>query len=110
MKEGIFHVTETTPVIAPHNPATTNPPTAAGNGPHPRLTTAPLTAEPATASTEPTDKSLPPIINTNVIPTDITSRSGISLVIVLNVFAVRKCLEMVPNRTIIADNAVDSPT
>ncbi|MDR8957512.1 hypothetical protein FEP76_06041 [Burkholderia multivorans] len=61
------------------------PISAAGSGPHCHFSAATLTIDAASASTEPTDRSIPAMISTNVIPTDITTRSGIWFAIVLNV-------------------------
>lgn len=61
------------------------PSKAAGNTlqPQPRIAT--LTADAARANTEPTDRSMPPMISTKVMPTDNTIKSGIWLASVLSV-------------------------
>jgi hypothetical protein len=85
MNDGIRHATVIEPVIVPANAATAMPSKAAGKTlqPQPRIAT--LTAEAASASTDPTDKSIPPMINTKVMPTASTITSGIWLARVLKV-------------------------
>ncbi|MCY1183031.1 hypothetical protein D9M73_236190 [compost metagenome] len=71
--------------MVPANAATAMPSRAAGSTPQPHPRIATLTVEAASASTEPTDRSMPPMINTKVMPTASTIRSGIWLARVLNV-------------------------
>lgn len=51
----------------------------------PQPSTATLTVDAASASTDPTDRSMPPMIRMNVMPTASTMRSGIWLAKVLKV-------------------------
>ena len=55
------------------------PSIAAGSTPQPQPSVARLTAEAARASTEPTERSMPPTIRMKVMPTASTTRSGIWL-------------------------------
>ncbi|MCY1418153.1 hypothetical protein D9M71_337040 [compost metagenome] len=73
------------PVMEPANAAHPIPNNAAGNTLQPQPSIATLTADAARASTEPTDRSIPPIIRTKVMPTASTIRSGIWLARVLKV-------------------------
>ncbi|MNY61171.1 hypothetical protein D3C86_1978230 [compost metagenome] len=65
------------PVTVPANAAAAMPSNAAGRTlqPQPRMAT--LTVEAASASTDPTDRSIPPMISTKVMPTARTIKSGI---------------------------------
>ncbi|MOA42216.1 hypothetical protein D3C78_1642460 [compost metagenome] len=85
MNDGIRQATVIEPVMLPASAATPMPSNAAGSTlqPQPRIAT--LTAEAARASTEPTERSMPPMINTKVMPTARTIRSGIWLARVLKV-------------------------
>ena len=85
MNEGMRQATVMLPVTVPANAATAMPSSAAGSTlqPQPRIAT--LTVEAARASTEPTDRSMPPMIRTKVMPTASTIRSGIWLARVLKV-------------------------
>jgi hypothetical protein len=85
MNDGIRQPTVTAPVSEPVTVATAMPLSAAGNGAHCHFSAATLTIDAASARTEPTDRSMPAMISTNVMPTDITTRSGIWFAIVLNV-------------------------
>ena len=73
------------PVMVPASAAQAMPNKAAGSTlqPQPRIAT--LTVDAARASTEPTDRSMPPMISTKVMPTASTIRSGIWLARVLKV-------------------------
>ncbi|MNM55793.1 hypothetical protein D3C81_669420 [compost metagenome] len=85
MNDGMRQATVTTPVILPASAAIAMPSTAEGSTPQPQPSIATLTVDAARASTEPTDRSMPPMISTNVMPTASTIRSGIWLARVLNV-------------------------
>ncbi|MNZ78369.1 hypothetical protein D3C78_969380 [compost metagenome] len=85
MNDGIRQATVIEPVILPANAATPMPNKAAGSTLQPQPSIATLTADAARASTEPTDRSMPPIISTKVMPTASTIRSGIWLARVLKV-------------------------
>ncbi|MNN90044.1 hypothetical protein D3C81_2079420 [compost metagenome] len=77
MNDGIRHATVIEPVTVPANAADAMPSNAAGRTlqPQPRMAT--LTVEAASASTDPTERSIPPMINTKVMPTARTIKSGI---------------------------------
>ncbi|MNI90713.1 hypothetical protein D3C73_1482720 [compost metagenome] len=75
--------------------------------PQPRIAT--LTVDAASASTEPTERSMPPMINTNVMPTASTIRSGIWLARVLKVSYDRKWLLRTENSAIMASKAPARP-
>ena len=62
---------------------------ASGSGRRHSTSAIASTAEPS-ASTEPTDRSMPPAIRTSVSPTAITVSAGIWLASVVNVSRVRK--------------------
>lgn len=85
MNDGIRQATVIDPVTVPASAATAMPSNADGSTlqPQPRIAT--LTVEAASASTEPTDRSMPPMISTKVMPTASTIRSGIWLARVLKV-------------------------
>jgi hypothetical protein len=92
MNEGILPHTLMTPLINPQTaPDNKQNGTAIQSGHSYRTINTPKTAEPS-ASTLPTDKSMPPMINTKVMPTAITVKSGMRLAIVLIVRAVKKLL------------------
>lgn len=79
MNEGIRQATVIEPVTQPARVAQAIPSIAAGSTPQPQPSVARLTAEAARASTEPTERSMPPTIRMNVMPTASTTRSGIWL-------------------------------
>ncbi|MNR19017.1 hypothetical protein D3C85_1357810 [compost metagenome] len=85
MNDGMRQATVIDPVMVPASAAAAMPSNAAGRTlqPQPRIAT--LTVEAASASTEPTDRSMPPMISTKVMPTASTIRSGIWLAKVLKV-------------------------
>ena len=85
MNDGIRHATVMEPVMVPANAAAAMPSSAAGRTLQPQPSVATLTVDAASASTEPTDRSMPPIISTNVMPTARTIKSGIWLASVLKV-------------------------
>src|SRR5471030_1056860 len=109
MNDGIRQATVIEPVMVPASAATAMPSNAAGKTlqPQPRIAT--LTAEAASASTEPTDRSIPPMINTNVMPTANTIKSGIWLARVLKVSYDRKWLLRAENSATIASKAPARP-
>ena len=90
INDGKRHATEISPVTAPQVSPTSKPNADAGKGPqcHTRMALAVAAAD--SASTEPTDKSMPAMINTNVMPMDITNRAGISLAIATKVALLQK--------------------
>ena len=85
MNDGIRQPTVTAPVMVPVSAAAATPSSADGNGPQPHFSAATLTTDAPSASTDPTDRSIPAMISKKVITTDINTRSGIWLAIVLNV-------------------------
>ena len=85
MNEGMRQPTVTAPVTHPVRVAPAMPSNAAGSAPQCHCNAATLVTAAPRASTEPTDRSMPAMISTNVMPTDITTRSGIWFAIVLNV-------------------------
>src|SRR5581483_2219852 len=91
MNDGMRQPTVTPPVTVPVSAAAATPINAEGTGPQPHLSAATLTTDAASARTEPTDRSIPAMIRTKVIPTDMTTKSGIWFAIVLNVSYVKKC-------------------
>src|SRR5471032_270013 len=109
MNDGMSHAKVMEPVIVPANAAQPMPSTAAGNTlqPQPRIAT--LTADAARAGTEPTDRSMPPMISTKVMPTANTIRSGIWLARVLKVSYERKWSLRNENNAIIASKAPAKP-
>lgn len=101
--------TVTPPVMLPARAATAMPSSAEGSTPQPQPSIATLTVEAASASTEPTDRSMPPMISTKVMPTASTIRSGIWLASVLKVPYDQKWLLRNENSTIIASKAPARP-
>ena len=88
--DGSDQVTLTRPLIAPHAaPAASAASNAIGNGTCHFTMSVPSTA-PDSASTEPTDRSIPPMTSTYVMPTAVSTVAGIWLAIVVNVFAEKK--------------------
>ncbi|MNN49963.1 hypothetical protein D3C81_1645250 [compost metagenome] len=85
------------------------PSNAEGNTPQPQPRMATLTVEAANASTDPTERSMPPMIKTKVMPTASTIRSGIWLASVLKVLYDRKWLLKTENSAIIASKAPARP-
>ena len=73
------------PVTQPVKVAPAMPSKAEGSAGQCHCNAAMLVSAAPSASTEPTDRSMPAMISTNVMPIDITTRSGIWLAIVLNV-------------------------
>ncbi len=109
MNEGIRQPTEIKPVTMPHRLATNTPSTAAANKGQPQRTIAIDSTEAASAITEPTERSMPPMISTNVMPTAITTSVGMSLDKVVNVAAVRKFSLNKENSTHMANSAPIRP-
>ncbi|MNE91987.1 hypothetical protein D3C80_1896650 [compost metagenome] len=109
MNEGMRQATVIEPVMVPARAAAAMPSRAAGSTlqPQPRMAT--LTVDAASANTEPTDRSMPPMINTKVMPTASTIKSGIWLARVLNVSYDRKWLLNNENSAIIASKAPARP-
>ncbi|MNZ66744.1 hypothetical protein D3C78_849750 [compost metagenome] len=109
MNDGMRQATVTAPVMLPASAATAMPSKAAGSTlqPQPRMAT--LTADAASASTDPTDRSMPPMISTKVMPTASTIRSGIWLARVLKVAYDQKWLLSNENSTIMASKAPARP-
>src|SRR6201996_7717425 len=105
MNDGMRHATVTSPVTAPVSAAAATPSSAEGNAGQCHFSAATLTTDAPSASTEPTDKSMLAMISTKVIPTDITTRSGIWFAIVTKVSYVRKCELSTENNAIIAISA-----
>ena len=97
MKEGSAHRAMTNPFSAPHatpvSPAST---IAAASGSRQSASATPSTA-PDRASTEPTDRSIPPVMTTSVMPVATRSTSGSWFAMVRTVVAVRKCSVAAPN-------------
>ncbi len=90
MKLGRRHATDTAPVTVPHTSPVARPSAAAtGTGScHCRMAAAVTAA--LSASTEPTERSMPAMISTKVMPTAITASAGISLAIEMKVSRVKK--------------------
>ena len=90
MKLGSRQATDTAPVIVPHTRPVSKPSAPAAHTfmPHSMMACAATPAD--RASTEPTDKSMPAMINTNVIPTAMTASAGISLAILTKVSLLQK--------------------
>ena len=109
MNEGMRQPTEMRPVVAPHRAATNMPSRAALHTGQPQCTTASDSTEAASAITEPTDRSMPPMISTNVMPTAITTRVGMLFDRVLNVARVKKFSLANENSTHMASKAPIRP-
>jgi hypothetical protein len=109
MNEGIPHPTVTRPFAAPAtSPAPSASGTAAINGqPHP-VSALPSSAL-LSASTDPTDRSIPPTTSTNVIPIAITTSAGIWFASVTSVTRVRKCSLSAPKSTSSSASTASSP-
>ena len=101
--------TEIRPVMAPQVAATSMPSMAALHTGQPQCTTASDRTEAASAMTEPTDRSMPPIIRMNVMPTAITTRVGILFDRVLRVARVKKFSLANENSTHMATSAPIRP-
>jgi hypothetical protein len=90
MNDGTAQRTVTKPLIRPAaRPIDRHTTTASSTGRCQSTSAIASTAEPS-ASTEPTDRSMPPAISTSVNPTAITVSAGIWLASVVNVSRVRK--------------------
>ena len=77
MNDGMLQCTLTNPLTSPATKPVATQISAAGASDHPQSVMAiPRTAAPS-AITEPTERSMPAMISTNVMPTAITIRSGI---------------------------------
>src|SRR5450830_1729085 len=109
INEGIRQPTEIRPVMEPHTAATSMPSRAELHTGQPQCTVASDSTEAAKAITEPTDKSMPPMIRTKVMPTAITTKVGISFDKVLRVARVKKFSLANENSTHIATSAPIRP-
>jgi hypothetical protein len=109
MKEGMRQCTETIPVSVPHSAATTTPSGAAAYSGQPQRTMAMDSMEAASAITEPTERSMPPMMRMKVMPTDITTSGGMSLESVMKVAALRKFSLRKANITHMASKAAIRP-
>ncbi len=90
MNDGTAQRTVTTPLIRPApRPSATQSAIASGSGRRHSTSAIASTAEPS-ASTDPTERSMPPAISTSVKPTEMTVSAGIWLASVVNVRPVRK--------------------
>ncbi len=109
MKLGSRQATDTAPVIAPQIRPVARPSSAAsGTGRcHCRMAAAATAA--LSASTEPTERSMPAMISTKVMPTAITASAGISLAMVTKVSTVRKYSLRLPNSAIMPSSTTARP-
>ena len=98
MKDGIDQPTLTSPLAKPQTRPALTPSAAAAHTGHCQSTMATPSRTAPNASTEPTDKSMPPTISTSVIPTAITVRSGLWLATVASVWSVKKWSHSALNR------------
>ena len=82
--------TVTPPFTSPAARPTASASPTAGPSPHPHCASATPRSAPLKASTDPTERSMPAMMRTNVIPTEITVRAGIWLASVAKVSGVKK--------------------
>ncbi|MNT00393.1 hypothetical protein D3C72_1348240 [compost metagenome] len=110
MKLGNRQATDTAPVTAPHSRPVISPsrPAAQGPSPHTRMACAATAAD--SASTDPTDRSMPARISTKVMPTAITASAGISLAMVTKVSLLQKYSERKLNSAIMPARTTSRPT
>ncbi len=109
MNEGSVHRTTIRPLAAPHaRPVSRHRTTPPARG-APQLTTAMPSTAPDKAITEPTDRSIPAMINTNVIPTAAMVTSATWLARVRKVACVRKLSAERPKTTISVTRAIVMP-
>src|SRR6218665_45422 len=89
MNEGRRQATAMVPVMVPHtSPVASASAAAAGTvQPHCTIAAADMAAG---RITEPTDRSMPAMISTKLMPTAITASAGISLAMVMKVSALQK--------------------
>ena len=110
MNEGIPHPTVTRPLAAPATqPDTEASGTAATSGQPHAVSALPSTAL-LSASTEPTERSIPPMTSTNVIPIAITASAGIWFASVTRVTRVRKWSLSAPNSASSSASTTSRPT
>jgi hypothetical protein len=109
MKLGRRQATETAPVTVPQTRPVASPSSAATGTEsfHSRMAAAVTAA--LSASTEPTDRSMPAMISTKVMPTAITASAGISLAMETKVSRVRKYSLIVPNSAIMPTSTTVRP-
>ena len=109
MKEGRRHATEIAPVMVPHtSPVSSASAAAAGTGQcHCRMAAAEVAAD--SAMTEPTDRSMPAMMSTNVMPTAITASAGISLAMVMKVSTLQKYSDIHENSPTMPASTANSP-
>ena len=90
MNDGNRHATLMAPVVVPHATPHTSPKATADGKFHCHDCSATAVRPLHSASTEPTDRSMPAITSTNVMPTDITSSAGTSFAMAVKVSRLRK--------------------
>ena len=90
MNEGIDQRTETMPLARPQIPPMPRQATSASQKGQAQSAMAIPRTHPERASTEPTDRSIPPITRTSVIPTETTVKSAIWLTMIRSVCPVQK--------------------
>src|SRR6218665_837502 len=78
------------PVMVPHTSPVASASAAAAGTVQPHCTIAAADMAAASAITEPTDRSMPAMISTKLMPTAITASAGISLAMVMKVSALQK--------------------
>jgi len=90
MKDGRRQATDTAPVTVPQIRPVASASSAAAGTLHFHCTMAAAEVAAASAMTEPTDRSMPAMISTKVMPTAITASAGISLAMVTKVSTLQK--------------------
>ncbi len=101
--------TDTAPVMAPHSSPVTRPSAAAAGMLQCHCRMAAAVAAALKASTEPTDRSMPAMMSTKVMPIAITVSAGISLAMLTKVSVVRKYWLRLLNSTIMPASTAASP-
>ncbi len=90
MNDGTLQVAQTEPLVRPQPAPTARASAADGPSGQPQRVMAIPSIEPESASTEPTDRSIPPAMTTTVMPTATTTRSGTWLMTIWRVCQVQK--------------------
>ena len=109
MNEGIDQATQTAPLRNPQAAPTARQSATDGQSGQPQPAMAIPSTAPESASTEPTERSIPPAMTTSVMPAATTIRSGTWLTTLWSVRQVQKFRLNSPNRTIKADRTSSRP-
>src|SRR5471032_2592488 len=109
MNDGRRQATVTAPLIAPTTTPVSIASSVAGSSDQFHCSIAMPAMAAASAIVEPTDRSMPAMISTKVMPTAVTATAGMSLAIVTNVSLVKKYSLCQLKKPIISASATSSP-